>query len=53
MEEPSRTCRVCGQSFNSEDELQDHRRTIHESDTSPIENEDLPDIEGEDEEQVA
>ncbi len=57
MDPSSKTCRACGQTFNSDSELQEHRRSIHESETNPI-GTDIDEIaevdtEGEDEEQVA
>ncbi len=57
MDPSSKTCRACGQTFKSDSELQEHRRSIHESETNPI-GTDIDEIaevdtEGEDEEQVA
>ena len=57
MDPSNKTCRACGQTFNSDSELQEHRRSIHESETNPI-GTDIDeiaevDIEGEDEQQVA
>jgi hypothetical protein len=57
MDPSNKTCRACGQTFNSDSELQEHRRSIHESETIPmgtdIDEIEEVDIEGEDEQQVA
>ncbi len=54
MDPSSKTCRACGQSFSSESELQEHRRSMHQSEINPTGTDiEETDIQGEDEEQVA